>query len=181
VLKVIITLTALFNCLNNNYNAPMLKLITMLIIILFSPLHSYAQQEKLPIPRFASLKFAEVNVRTGPGEKYPVKWIMKREKMPVEIIGEYEYWRRIEDIQGDSGWVHKSQLSGKRMGIVIVNEALLYKKPSNKSGIAAKAERNAMLEIDRCEERFCIVTSQELKGWTERTNLWGVYEKENIE
>ena len=36
----------------------------------------------LPLPRFASLKADEVNVRTGPGPRYPIEWILKRKGMP---------------------------------------------------------------------------------------------------
>ena len=54
----------------------------------------------LPIPRFASLRSDEVNVRTGPGTRYPVDWVFKRKSMPVEIVAEYENWRKIRDWQG---------------------------------------------------------------------------------
>src|SRR5476649_1199442 len=47
----------------------------------------------LPIPRFASLRSDEVNVRTGPGTRYPVDWVFKRKGMPIEIVAEYENWR----------------------------------------------------------------------------------------
>ena len=40
----------------------------------------------LPLPRFASLKADEVNVRTGPGPRYPVDWVFKSRNMPVEIV-----------------------------------------------------------------------------------------------
>ncbi|HKH69397.1 MAG TPA: SH3 domain-containing protein, partial [Reyranella sp.] len=72
-----------------------------------------AQQRKgsgLPIPRFASLRSDEVNVRTGPGPRYPIDWVFKRKAMPVEIVAEFENWRKIRDWQGASGWVHQSLL-----------------------------------------------------------------------
>src|SRR5262245_5050819 len=68
----------------------------------------------LPIPRFASLRSDEVNVRSGPGTRYPVEWVFKRKSMPVEIVAEYDIWRKIRDWQGASGWVHQSLLTGKR-------------------------------------------------------------------
>src|SRR4026209_512491 len=68
----------------------------------------------LPLPRFASLRSDEVNVRTGPGPRYPIDWVFKRKAMPVEIVAEYENWRKIRDWQGASGWVHQSLLSGQR-------------------------------------------------------------------
>src|SRR4030095_12903685 len=61
----------------------------------------------LPIPRFASLRSDEVNVRTGPGTRYPVDWVFKRKGMPVEIVAEYENWRKIRDWKGARGWGHQ--------------------------------------------------------------------------
>ena len=34
--------------------------------------------------------------------------------MPVEVIDEFEVWRKVKDYQGDIGWIHLSQLSRKR-------------------------------------------------------------------
>ena len=66
----------------------------------------------LPIPRFASLKSDEVNVRTGPGSRYPIDWVFKRKGMPVEIVAEFENWRKIRDWQGAGGWVYQGLLTG---------------------------------------------------------------------
>ena len=41
-------------------------------------------------PRFAAIRNNQVNMRTGPGEKYPIKWVYKEKHFPVEIIDEYE-------------------------------------------------------------------------------------------
>ena len=72
----------------------------------------------LPIPRFATLKSDEVNVRTGPGSRYPIDWVFKRKGMPVEIVAEYENFRKIRDWQGASGWVYQGLLTGKRSFII---------------------------------------------------------------
>src|SRR5262245_37242621 len=68
----------------------------------------------LPLPRFASLRSDEANVRSGPGTRYPIDWVFRRKGMPVEIVAEYENYRKIRDWQGASGWVHQSLLTGKR-------------------------------------------------------------------
>src|SRR5260370_31287258 len=74
-----------------------------------APDKSVAAQRKgsgLPIPRFASLRSDEVNVRTGPGARYPVDWVFKRKAMPVEIVAEYEDLRRNRHCQGVGGLVN---------------------------------------------------------------------------
>ena len=76
-------------------------------------------KEKLPIPRFVTIKFDEVNVRTGPVVDCPVEWVFIRKGEPVEIIAEYEQWRKIRDLSEEGGWVHASALSAKRSVILI--------------------------------------------------------------
>src|SRR6476469_4873338 len=49
------------------------------------------------LPRFVSLRSDQVNLRVGPGENYPIEWVLTRKEMPVEIIREFEHWRMIRD------------------------------------------------------------------------------------
>src|SRR3954451_11853501 len=101
----------------------------------------------LPLPRFASLRSDEVNVRTGPGSRYPVDWVFKRKGMPVEIVAEYENWRKIRDWQGASGWVHQSLLTGKRSFIVASKPVRLHKTPAPAAEVVAKLDPEVMGEI----------------------------------
>ncbi|MFO1080410.1 MAG: SH3 domain-containing protein [Reyranellaceae bacterium] len=144
---------------------------------------STANQRKgsgLPIPRFASLRSDEVNVRTGPGTRYPVDWVFKRKTMPVEIVAEYENWRKIRDWQGASGWVHQSLLTGKRSFIVPAKPASLYKTPATSAEVVAKLEPEVMGEIRSCAGDWCRVRTSSVSGWVERTGIWGVYKSEPI-
>ena len=142
-----------------------------------------AQQKKgsgLPIPRFASLRSDEVNVRTGPCTRYPVDWVFKRKSMPVEIVAEYENWRKIRDWQGASGWVHQSLLTGKRNFIIASKTASLLKTPAASAEVVAKLEPEVMGEIRSCAGDWCRVKTASVSGWIERTSLWGVYKSEPI-
>ena len=73
----------------------------------------------LELPRFVSLAENKTNVRAGPGKKYPIKWVLNRKSLPVEVILEFDHWRKIIDHEGQSGWVFHALLSGKRTGIII--------------------------------------------------------------
>ena len=134
----------------------------------------------LPIPRFASLRSDEVNVRTGPGTRYPVDWVFKRKTMPVEIVAEYENWRKIRDWQGASGWVHQSLLTGKRSFIIASKAASLHKTPAPAAEVIAKLEPEVMGEIRSCSGEWCRVKVSSVSGWLERTDMWGVYKSEPI-
>ena len=71
----------------------------------------------LPLPRFSSLKSKRVNMRIGPSTDYAVSWMYLKSGMPVEIIQEYENWRRIRDADGTEGWVNQALLSGERTAV----------------------------------------------------------------
>jgi SH3-like domain-containing protein len=134
----------------------------------------------LPIPRFASLRSDQVNVRTGPGTRYPIEWEFKRKAMPVEIVAEYENWRKIRDWQGASGWVHQSLLSGKRSFVVSSKAASVHKTPAASAEVIARLEPEVMGEIRSCSGDWCRVRVSSVSGWIRRTALWGVYKSEPI-
>ena len=135
----------------------------------------------LPIPRFATLKSDEVNVRTGPGARYPVDWVFKRKGMPVEIVAEYENWRKIRDWQGASGWVYQGLLTGKRSFVIPAKTAALHKTPATAAEVTAKLEPEVTGEIRSCSGDWCRVrVTGGVTGWLERTEIWGVYKSEPI-
>ena len=72
----------------------------------------------LTIPRFVSLRSNKVFVRTGPALRYPIKWIYTREGLPVEVVQEFDTWRKVRDKDGEEGWIHSSLLSGKRHAVI---------------------------------------------------------------
>ena len=79
-------------------------------------------------PRFASLKSDEVNLRTGPGQRYPIEWVYRRIGYPVEIVAQFDVWRQIRDADGTVGWVHQTLLSGRRTALVRSEERRVGKE-----------------------------------------------------
>ncbi|MGH1399512.1 MAG: SH3 domain-containing protein, partial [Alphaproteobacteria bacterium] len=136
----------------------------------------------LPLPRFVSVSAGEAYVRAGPGKKYPIKWVFKKKGLPVEIILEFDHWRKIRDHEGGEGWLHKSLLSGRRSAIVTGKENIpLTRKPQSDSKITAYLQPRVISRIKECTIDWCYVDASGYKGWTGKENLWGVYEKEIIE
>ena len=72
----------------------------------------------LPLPRFASLKSSPINMRIGPGTEHAIQWRYLKAGLPMEIVLEYDNWRKVRDADGAEGWVYHSMLSGKRTAIV---------------------------------------------------------------
>lgn len=132
-----------------------------------------------PLPRFVSVASDQVFVRTGPGQRYPVEWEYKRKGLPVEIILEYDAWRKIRDFDGQVGWVHYTLLSGRRAAFALGESSLpLRKKPQEDSSVQAYIEPKALLEIRECDGSWCHANASGYKGWIAQKNLWGVYESE---
>lgn len=135
-----------------------------------------------PLPRFVSLASNEAFVRTGPGKKYPIQWVFKRKGLPVEIILEFDHWRKVRDVEGQEGWLHKSLLSGRRAGIVKSQSQIsLHKDADGQSPLRAYLAPNVVAQVKTCANAWCYVDASGYKGWVEQAMLWGVYPKENIE
>ncbi|AIL12515.1 hypothetical protein IM40_01620 [Candidatus Paracaedimonas acanthamoebae] len=134
----------------------------------------------LPLPRFASLRSSEINLRVGPGSEYPIEWIFKRKDMPIEIIDEFEVWRKIRDYEGVEGWVHKSMLSGARFAIVVHTFQHLHRSADLHSKAVAAAEAGVICKILETKGDWCKIEAQGYKGWVTRSALWGLYPHETI-
>ncbi|MEK7246109.1 MAG: SH3 domain-containing protein [Pseudomonadota bacterium] len=137
----------------------------------------------LPLPRFASLRAGEVNVRTGPGVQYPVDWVFQRQGLPVEVIAEYRTWRKIRDWQGTQGWVHQSLLAGKRTVIVIGGQRTLHAKPEPDARPVAQLEAGVVASLVICPEgsAWCRIEVDGFDGWLRRVDFWGVLKDEVTE
>ena len=98
----------------------------------------------LEIPRFVSLKSNDVNMRVGPSVNYPIKLKYVFQNYPLEIIDEFDVWRKSRDHEGNIGWVHKSLIKGDRFILVNHNtnrDVNLYNIPNgNIIGIIKKNE-----------------------------------------
>lgn len=126
------------------------------------------------VPRYVSLKVGTVNGRTGPSRQHPIAWQYRRKGLPLVVVAETEMWRKVRDVTGDESWIHKPALSGIRR-VLVLEQAALHSKPKDTARILAIAERNAVLNLEDCDEMdWCKVRSEEgLKGWTQRYKLWG--------
>lgn len=131
-------------------------------------------------PRFASLRSAEVNLRTGPGKRYPVDWVFVRRNLPVEIIGTFDTWRKVRDYTGTQGWVHQSMLSGRRTAIITGGYQKMHEEPSLQSAVVATVQSRVVGRLIRCNPEWCRLNISGVEGWLPRDSLWGVREGEKF-
>ena len=142
----------------------MLKFIIVFYFIFFSCL---ANEEY-----FLTLRNDTVNLRLGPSFDYPIKIIYKKKYLPVLIKDKSENFRKIQDHENNSGWVHISQLS-KKKSVITTKNVILFRKPTMYSKPLANIETGRLLIILKCKENWCKVRTEDYSGWIKRDNVWG--------
>jgi SH3-like domain-containing protein len=139
----------------------------------------------LPVPRFVSLKADKVAIRRGPTKSHEIRWVYQRSGLPVEVIAEFENWRRIRDSDGSDGWVYHSLLSGRRTGVVMSKSkddlVEVYEDDDSKSAIVAKLEPGVLSSVKHCAKGWCKISVRGYDGFVEQVRLWGVYPNEKVE
>jgi SH3-like domain-containing protein len=139
----------------------------------------------LPIPRFVSLKAARVNMRVGPGDEYQVEWLYLKRGLPVEIIQEYDNWRKVRDSEGNEGWILHSLLSGERSAIVAPWKSRrelvdLRVEAEAAATVVARVEPGVVAQVDSCANAWCRIEAGGAKGHVRQNQLWGVYPDEIV-
>lgn len=137
----------------------------------------------LKLPRMVSLRSSLINARSGPGTRYPIEWVYKQKGAPVEIVSEFELWRKIKDWDGSESWVHKAMLSERRfVRVTEPGENNIYAKPEEGAKVIAKVEDGAVGEVEECPDKkgMCLIKFDNVKGWMQRGGLFGIYDDEVI-
>lgn len=149
---------------------------------------------KLPLPRYVSLKTDRVNLREGPSKDHRTLWVFQRAGLPVEIVAEFEIWRRIRDSEGSEGWVLHSLLSGRRTGLVTARSKSdaqpvpLHARADEGADVVARLQPGVIASIKTCTGAWCRVVvasadgrGSEVDGYLRQERLWGVYPNEKVE
>ncbi len=153
---------------------------------------SIGPETRLPLPRYVSLKTDRVNMREGPSTDHGTRWVYQRAGLPVEIIAEFDNWRRIRDPEGEDGWVWHSLLSGRRTAIVapwdrdVERTVDLIEHPEAGARVLARVQPGVVAGVSRCSDSWCrlAVTSgqgDEIVGFMRQDELWGVYPNETFD
>lgn len=163
-------------------------------LVLSAPVPSLAQDgvgpSGLPLPRFVSTRSAPINVRVGPGTQYDIHWVFKQPGLPVEIVQEYDTWRKVRYVDGDEGWIHQSLLIARRTALVepfgTAKQAAVRARPEDDAPLRAWLGAGFLVSIEHCAGGWCKVSapagadSPAVSGEILQIELWGVYPDEEI-
>lgn len=136
----------------------------------------------LPIPRFVSLRADKANLRAGPGLRYPIEWVYKRQKLPLLILDEFEAWRKIRASDGTTGWMHSVMLSGARtLRVTGPGPRVLREDPASTAAPVARLAPGVIGELEDCEPAFCYIDAGRVEGWLRRDSFFGALPREGTE
>ena len=146
----------------------MQKLIIFLIIF-FNFGNLFSNEEY-----FLTLRNEKVNLRQGPSFDYPVKIFYKKKFLPVLIQDRSENFRKVRDHENNTGWIHISQLSKKKAGIVIDDKLILFNSPTIYSNPLAILKKGRLVKVKKCKNDWCKVITGDFNGWVKKESLWGL-------
>lgn len=125
-----------------------------------------------------SVKGDNINIRSGPGLKYPAKWEYSS-GFPVKVIQKKGSWIKIRDFESDTGWIHRSLLADKPRMIIKANKNVdknvnIRSGPSTKTKIVGKAYYGVVFStLERKPGWTKVEHNSGLVGWVSSSLLWG--------
>ena len=130
------------------------------------------------IAEMLSVKGDKVNLRTGPGKQYKVKWEYGK-GFPLKVIKKNGKWIKVKDFEGDSGWIYRKLLVNKPQMIVKANRGQnqkinIRRGPGTKKKIIGKAYYGVVFSTVSQKSGWVKVKHDSgLEGWIKRSLLWG--------
>ncbi|MCC6479613.1 SH3 domain-containing protein [Sphingorhabdus sp.] len=147
---------------------------SLMVVALVAAGGSAVAQSTKKTPYWASIDEPEARTRTGPSTEFPVKWVYKRQFLPVKVVAVHEVWRKVEDPDGDQGWMHVRLLSPDRTAIVTGSGiSALRDEPSAAARISWRVEKGVVGRIDDCRTGWCRLDISGRVGYIETDRIWG--------
>ena len=122
---------------------------------------------------YLTLRNDKVNLRQGPSLNYPIKLVYNKKFLPILIKDKSGNFRKVLDHENNSGWIHISQLSKKKAALSILDELIVFQKPSIYSKPLVKLEIGRLCLVKKCKKDWCKIKTGVYSGWVEKQNLRG--------
>jgi SH3-like domain-containing protein len=140
-----------------------------------------AVAQERPVPYWASIAAGQAMMRSGPDRSYPGIWLYKRRDLPVRVVQVHGAWRRVQDIDGATGWMLAILLAARRTAVVSGGYRPIRSEPKDDARLLWQAEAGVTGRISKCDGTWCHIEIGENKGWIQQAGLWGTDPAERVE
>jgi SH3-like domain-containing protein len=161
--------------MKNNSNKSTRRAVSVSAIVIFLVIFLIPY---LSFSEMLSVKGDKVNLRSGPGRNYNVKWEYGN-GFPLRVIKKKGKWVKVKDFEDDTGWIYKKLLINRPQMIVKSNRGTEEKinirsGPGTKKKIVGKAYYGVVFSTIEQKSGWVRVKHQSgLEGWIKRSLLWG--------
>ncbi|MBU0483703.1 MAG: SH3 domain-containing protein [Proteobacteria bacterium] len=140
----------------------------LLLVILIVLLGAVSVEAKM-----VSVKGAQVNMRSGPGQKYSILWELGT-GYPLKVEESKGGWYKVSDFEGDLGWIYSGVVSDQAHMIVKKKRVNVRSGPGQKYKVVGKANYGVVFRTLNRQDGWVEVKHENgLVGWVERSLLWG--------
>lgn len=132
-------------------------------------------QEDRETPYWASISSGKAMMRTGPGRNYPATWLYLRADLPIKVIETYPNWRKVQDPDGETGWMLQRLLSDTRTALVTGDEPrAMRESPGASSKARYLAEPGVVGRLSNCSDGWCQLNVGGREGYIMTSHIWGI-------
>ncbi|MEA3466913.1 MAG: SH3 domain-containing protein [Thermodesulfobacteriota bacterium] len=145
--------------------------IVLIVLVLVFVVTGYSQA--FGGGRMVSIAREIVNMRSGPATSYEVLWKLGK-GYPLQVVGSRKDWYKVQDFEGDSGWIHKRLVS--RTPHVVVKKKIINirSRPGTQHELIAKAKRGTVFQTIASVKGWVKVRHRGgITGWIARRLVWG--------
>jgi SH3-like domain-containing protein len=134
-------------------------------LVLLAGSHAVAQQ-------MVSVAGMDVNLRSGPGTRYPAEWRLDR-GYPLKVVGRRGSWLEVVDFENDRGWIHRPLTATTPYHVVKAAVANMRSQPTTRGRIVARLVRGDVLKTLQHSGGWVKLQRDGVRGWVARRLLWG--------
>jgi SH3-like domain-containing protein len=146
-----------------------------MVVVLTAIAPAAMAQKERKTPYWASISAGEALMRTGPGKNYPATWLYRRADLPVKIVQVQPSWRKVQDPDGETGWMLVNLLSDTRTAIVTGNEPRPMRETGDAGGkVRYLAQPGVVGRLNSCANNWCELEVGGRRGFISADHIWGV-------
>jgi SH3-like domain-containing protein len=148
--------------------------LSLLLVFGLSVAPAGAQRER-ETPYWASISSGKAMMRSGPGRNYPATWLYLRADLPIKVIETYPNWRKVQDPDGETGWMLQRLLSDTRTALVTGDEpGPMHESAGARARVRYLAEPGVVGRLSRCAGGWCLLDVGGRQGYIRTEHLWGI-------